>query len=127
MRLSSLGWSLSLLFLTSCGSTRSRRNGVTEPLTSREKHHLASELEQMAEGWDGMTRGKARDRHQAEENYEQALADFHKAWSKAQSPHSWQNQREFPRPEKNTRFVVELDTSCSLYTSYADKQKTSLN
>ncbi|MBK8037592.1 MAG: hypothetical protein IPK22_10705 [Verrucomicrobiaceae bacterium] len=109
MRLSSLGWSLSLLFLASCGSTRSRRDGGTEPLTAREKHHLASELEQMAVGWDGMTRGKARDRRQAEENYEQALADFLKAWSKAQSPRDWQNEQAFQRSEKSTRFVVELD------------------
>lgn len=109
MRLSGLGWSLSLLFLASCGSTRSRRDGVTEPLTSREKHHLASELEQMAAGWDGMTRGTARDRRQAEENYEQALADFLKAWSKAQSPRDWQNEQALQRSEKSTRFVVELD------------------
>jgi len=65
MRFSSLGWSLSLLFLASCGSTKSHRDGVTAPLTSREKHHLASELEQMAAGWDGMTHGTARDRRQA--------------------------------------------------------------
>lgn len=63
----------------------------------------------MAAGWDGMTRGKAHDRRQAEENYEQALADFLKVWSKAQSPRDWQSEQAFQRSEKSTRFVVELD------------------
>lgn len=100
---------LAVVCLTSCGSTASRRGGMPEALPSRKVQELAGELEEMAAGWEGMARGRARERRVAEERYEEALADFLRKWTRAQNPHDWQNGQVFQRTEKSSRFVVEFD------------------
>ena len=109
MRLPGLVGSLACVCLISCGSAGSRRDGSPEALSPRVKRDLAGELETMAAGWDGMHRGKARDRRLAEERYEAALAGFLKTWTKAQNPHDWQNAQIFDPVGRDGGYVVEFD------------------
>lgn len=97
------------ILLVSCGSTSARRGGLTQELPPRARHEMAAELEQLAAGWDAMSRGKARDRRAGEESYEEALADFLKVWTQAQSPRAWRSGEEFQRNGKGSRFIVEFE------------------
>jgi hypothetical protein len=97
--------------LVSCGSLGTKRLTSDEDLPENTRRLLAADLEKMAGGWDGMSRGKARSRREAEDRYEGALAGFLKTWARVQSPCHWRTGQVFEHESSGTRYVVDLEPS----------------
>lgn len=103
-----------ILALTACLSATSCTTALRLPmprdlttLTQREKTRLASLLEQMTAGWDGMRQGHAATRREAQNRYERALADFLHEWDARRSPRYWMAGTVFSA--KAQSFQIEFD------------------
>lgn len=97
--------------LVSCGSLGPKRLSSGEELPQSTRRLLAAHLDKMAGGWEGMSRGKARNRREAEDRYENALAGFLKTWTRVQSPCHWCTGQVFHHENKDARYVVHLEPS----------------
>ncbi|MGV3660256.1 MAG: esterase/lipase family protein [Prosthecobacter sp.] len=77
-------------------------------LSAGEKRHMAGLLNDMAQGWDGMRRGRAAQRRAAQDRYTTALGHFLRYWDDSQSPRYWRNGTVFANAEH--AFSIEFDT-----------------
>jgi hypothetical protein len=97
--------------LVSCGSLGTKRLSLDAELPQSTRRLLAADLNKMVGSWEGMSRGKARSRREAEERYESALAGFLKTWTRVQSPCHWRTGQVFHHAGTGARYVVDLEPS----------------
>lgn len=98
-------------FTTSSCTTarRSFQDARTETrLSAGEKRRMAAMLHDMSAGWDGMQRGRAAQRREAQDRYTRALGRFLREWDDSQSPRYWQSGTVFVAAGR--AFSVEFDT-----------------
>lgn len=80
-------------------------------LSAGEKRRMAGLLEDMAEGWDGMRRGKAAQRRDAQDRYTRALDRLLREWDNSQSPRYWRNGTVFANGKR--AFTIDFETQAS--------------
>lgn len=94
--------------LASCHSQLRVETPRTETaLSAREKRRMASSLDRLVAGWDGMHHGSSSKRRQAQDQYDQALASFLREWDGHQSPRYWQSGTVFTSAAQS--FQVDFD------------------
>mgnify|MGYP002858435328 CR=1 FL=1 len=94
----------------SCGSAlRTIQDARTETrLSAGEKRRMAGVLQDMASGWDGMRRGKAAQRREAQNRYTAALDRLLREWDDAQSPRYWSSGTVFA--DGRSAFTIGFET-----------------
>lgn len=110
------------LALSACASAlRTLEEARTETsLSNSEKRRMASRLEDMATGWDGMRHGKAAQRRAAQDRYTRALAGFLREWDASQSPRYWQNGTVFAN--RKGAYAVEFNSQADVRTEVPPPQ-----
>lgn len=79
-------------------------------LSVREKRRMAGMLAEMAQGWDHMLHGSARQRAEAHARYTAALGRFLREWDDSQSPRYWSSGTVFENHKQSFRIEFATKT-----------------